>query len=66
MSADKEPYQVAGWNAAAIAAETSKQAAVEIIVRMELLEDSCDDSVWASLVESFDCVDKLMTAIYVN
>lgn len=62
--ADKEQNQVAGWSAAAIAAETSEHAALEIINRMELAEEYCDPTDWQSLSQAFGDAERLTTAIY--
>ncbi len=59
-------YQSGGWTAAAVASETNKEVALEIISRLELSEDNCKPSDWKALSESFGGSNKLLSSIYSN
>lgn len=64
--ADIEQYQASGWTAAMIASETSKDVALEIISRMELVEEHCDQVDWEDICSNFGGKEKLLAAIYAN
>lgn len=60
---DFEQHWASGWNAAAIAVNVSKDAAIAIIEQMELTEEDCDEHDWETLSNAFGSEENLRLVI---
>ena len=58
-----EIFQAGGWNAASVAAESSKDAALDIIQRLGLAKEYCDKEDWVFLCAMFGGDKALLAAM---